>query len=117
LGYLLQEDDGKVVFSEGRVLPPGTNNQAEYQALVAGLRAARDRGVRNLVVRADSELMIRQMTGKYRVRNPGLMVCYEQAQVLSRSFDTIRFEHVPREQNVLADRLANEALDRSGKSS
>ncbi len=116
IGYLLQDEDGKVVFSEGRVLPHGTNNQAEYQALIAGLQTARDRGVRHLVVRADSELMIRQMTGRYRVRNPGLLVCYEQAQSLSRSFDTIRFEHVPREGNVQADRLANEALDRSGKS-
>jgi ribonuclease HI/probable phosphoglycerate mutase len=116
IGYLLKDEDGRVIFSEGRILPPGTNNQAEYQALIAGLQAARDRGVRNLLVRADSELMIRQMTGKYRVRNPGLLACYEQATNLSRSFDTIQFEHIPREQNAQADRLANEALDRSGKS-
>lgn len=116
IGYVLQEDDGTVVHSEGRVLHPGTNNQAEYQALLAGLLAARERGVRTLLVRADSELMIRQMTGRYKVRNPGLIVCYEQAQKLAREFDSIRFEHIPREKNVHADRLANEALDRSGKS-
>ncbi len=114
LGYVLQEDDGTILLEEGRVLPVGTNNQAEYQALVAGLEAARKNGVRDLLVRADSELMIRQVIGRYRVKNAGLLPYFQRVQDLVKAFPRIRFEHVPRSMNADADRLANEALDRRG---
>lgn len=114
LGYVLQEEDGTVFLEEGRVLPVGTNNQAEYQALVAGLEAARKAGLKELFVRADSELMIRQVTGRYRVRNAGLLPYFQKVQDLVKSFSRIRFEHVPRSMNAHADRMANEALDRRG---
>ena len=103
---------GRVVRSEGRLLPDGTNNQAEYQALLAGLSAALETGVKILVIRADSELMIRQLSGRYRVRNPGLIPLYEKAVRLISGFESVRLEHVPRSENTHADRMANEALDR-----
>ncbi|MHB1286485.1 MAG: ribonuclease HI family protein [Leptospirales bacterium] len=116
LGFVLQEEDGTIFLEEGRVLPVGTNNQAEYLALVAGLEAARKSGIKELLVRADSELMVRQVTGRYKVRNAGLLHHYQKVQDLVKSFSRIRFEHVPRSMNANADRLANEALDRKGTS-
>lgn len=112
LGFVLMDEDGRVVRSEGRRLPHGTNNQAEYQALLAGLAAAAEAGAKILVVRADSELMIRQLMGRYRVRNPGLLPLYEKAVRLMSGFASVQLEHVPRSNNAHADRLANEALDR-----
>lgn len=108
----MMDEDGRVVRSEGRRLPHGTNNQAEYQALLAGLAAAAEAGAKILVVRADSELMIRQLMGRYRVRNPGLLPLYEKAVRLMSGFASVQLEHVPRSNNAHADRLANEALDR-----
>lgn len=112
LGFVLMDDGGRVVRSEGRLLPHGTNNQAEYQALLAGLDAALEVGTKLLVIRADSELMIRQLSGRYRVRNSGLLPLYEKAVRLISGFESVRLEHVPRSENKHADRLANEALDR-----
>ncbi len=112
LGFVLMDEGGRVVRSEGRLLPDGTNNQAEYQALLAGLSAALETGVKILVIRADSELMIRQLSGRYRVRNPGLIPLYEKAVQLISGFESVRLEHVPRSENTHADRMANEALDR-----
>ncbi len=112
LGFVLMDKGGRVVRSEGRLLPDGTNNQAEYQALLAGLSAALETGVKILVIRADSELMIRQLSGRYRVRNPGLIPLYEKAVQLISGFESVRLEHVPRSENTHADRMANEALDR-----
>jgi len=105
------DETGKCVGEAGKKIPDGTNNVAEYEAMVAGLAAALDLGVRQLVVRADSELVIRQVTGRYKVKSPGLFPLYQKVRALSGQFDRISFEHVPREQNKRADALANMALD------
>ncbi len=107
------DESGKCIGEEGKRLPDGTNNVAEYQAMVAGLGAALELGVRQLVVRADSELVIRQVTGRYKVKSPGLFPLYQKVMELSGRFDRISFEHVPREQNKRADALANMALDQA----
>lgn len=91
--------------------PGGTNNQAEYLAAIAALGAARDLGARRVELRMDSELVVRQLNGEYRVKNEGLQPLYERAQVLLRGFDDWRCVHVRREHNSEADRLANRALD------
>lgn len=89
-----------------------TNNVAEYKAMIAGLKMAASHAPDHLVVRADSELLIKQLKGVYRVRNPNLRPLFLEAQRLLRAFPS-RLEHVRREQNTRADELANQALDRA----
>jgi ribonuclease HI len=88
-----------------------TNNIAEYTALVKALQRARELGGRRLVVHSDSELMIKQMRGEYKVKHHGLVPLYEQAKGLVDDFDAVSFRHVRREQNKRADELCNLALD------
>lgn len=91
-----------------------TNNVAEYQALVSGLEAAADFGARRIEVRADSQLLIRQLEGRYRVKNAGLQPLYRRAQELLRGYAEVDLQHVYREQNTEADALVNAALDAAG---
>ncbi len=111
---------GAVVFAPGRVEPVAaiserigraTNNEAEYRALIAGLQAALAAGVTRLLVRLDSELLVQQMTGGYRVKAPGLKPLHKEAVALVGRFASVAFEQVPRERNTIADELANAALD------
>ena len=90
-----------------------TNNVAEYHGLLAALRWAVAHGTRPLLVRSDSELLVKQMLGLYRVRHPGLQPLHRDACALVRALGDVRFEHVRRERNGEADRLANEAMDRA----
>lgn len=93
-----------------------TNNVAEYRGLLAALVWAAEHGHRRLHVRSDSQLLVRQMRGEYRVKNPGLQPLYRQAREMLERFDRVSFEHVPREQNRDADRLANLAMDSAAAS-
>jgi ribonuclease HI len=88
-----------------------TNNVAEYRGLLAALGWAAEQGVETLHVRSDSELLVKQMRGEYRVKSPGLQPLYDQARALARRIGRVTFEHVRREFNQDADRLANEAMD------
>ena len=88
-----------------------TNNVAEYSGLIAALRWAAANGISKLHVRADSDLLVKQMRGEYRVKSPGLQPLFEQARALARQIGHVTFEHVRREFNKDADRLANEAMD------
>jgi len=112
---------GAVLFAPGRVEPlaavseaigVATNNVAEYRALIAGLEQALAAGVSRLVVRMDSELLVQQATGRYRVKAPGLKPLHRRVGELAGRFAAVTFEHVPRERNAIADELANAALDR-----
>jgi probable phosphoglycerate mutase len=94
----------------GAGLGCATNNIAEYQALLSALGKAIDMGARSLVVRSDSELLVRQMNGRYRVRQPHLQLLHGQAKQLESGFTRVVYEHIPRTQNARADRLANLAL-------
>lgn len=109
-GVRIQRDDGTAVELKASV-GIATNNVAEYNGLLAALRWAVANGVATLHVRADSELMVKQMTGVYRVKNPGLLPLYDEARALVRRVGRVTFEHVRRELNKDADRLANEAMD------
>jgi ribonuclease HI len=110
-GFVLEDDQGAIVRSGGRFLGVQTNNVAEYEALVWGLETALDSGVSELCVCADSELVVRQVTGVYRVKNEGLRPLAARAKVLLGRFDAFEVRHVRREQNRMADELANIAMD------
>jgi ribonuclease HI len=110
-GVSIQDPDGNVVATVERYLGKATNNVAEYSALLCGLERAQELGAEELEVRSDSELLVRQMRGEYRVRNPGLKPLVVRAHELARAFARVEYVHVRREQNRDADRLANRAID------
>jgi ribonuclease HI len=110
---ILQGPDGKTILELGKYLGRATNNVAEYYGLISALDAAASHGITRLRIRSDSELLVRQMEGRYRVKSPDLRPLYERAAKLARGFAYFAIEHVPREQNRDADRLANRALDRT----
>ena len=110
-GAYIQDQDGKLVSEEFRYLGEATNNVAEYEALLLGMECARDLGASRIEMRADSELVVRQLTGEYRVRNPALQKLHARVKQLAREFESVRYTHVRREQNREADRLANRAID------
>jgi ribonuclease HI len=110
-GYVLETEDGTVLDARGETIGRATNNVAEYRALIAGLESAAERGVTELAVVSDSELLVKQMRGEYRVKNEVLRALWEEANDLERRFNRVRYTAVRREHNELADRLVNEALD------
>ncbi len=110
-GVRIEDARGKRVSEAARYLGEATNNVAEYRALILGLELARELGASEVELRADSELIIRQMTGEYRVRNVRLQELHRQAQALEQAFRSVGYVHIRREQNRAADRLANLAID------
>ena len=110
-GFVLDSPQGAEVAAEGEAIGKATNNVAEYRGLIAGLEKALAMGVRRLEARMDSELVVRQMTGVYRVRNHGLVPLHRRARELAGGLEAWSIEHVRREQNKRADLLANRALD------
>jgi probable phosphoglycerate mutase len=112
--YVLETDDGTVLAAHGEAIGVATNNVAEYRALVEGLRKAVELGVDELQVLSDSELVVHQMRGEYKVKNAALRELWEEAQELADRLGKVRYTAVRREHNELADRLVNEALDAVG---
>ncbi len=112
--FVLETEDGTVLDAQGVAIGVATNNVAEYSALVAGLGEAVERGVDDLEVCSDSELMVKQMRGEYRVKNRDLQTLVLDASRLARELGRVTYTHVRREHNELADRLVNEALDAAG---
>jgi ribonuclease HI len=97
-----------------RAFGPGTNNQAEYHGLILGLRHALALGAAAVTVRGDSQLVLRQLEGRYAVKAPGLRALHEEARSLLGRFGRVRLEWVPRERNAEADRASRAALDGNG---
>lgn len=89
-----------------------TNNFAEYTGMIRGMELALENNVTDLLVRLDSKLAVEQMSGNWKVKNANIKPLFEKAHILKEKFNTIQFEHVPREKNKRADQLANEAMDR-----
>lgn len=110
-GYVLESEDGTVLFAHGERIGVATNNVAEYRALIAGLEKALELSVPEVEVVSDSELLVKQMTGEYRVKNSALQDLSIQAARLAREIGNVSYTAVRREHNELADRLVNEALD------
>ena len=113
-GYVLEADDGTVLAAHGEAIGVATNNVAEYRALVEGLRKAGELQVAELEVVSDSELVVHQMRGEWKIKNEALRVLWQEAQELAARLGTVRYTAVRREHNELADRLVNEALDAAG---
>jgi len=111
IGVRLETPDGDLVEELADAIGNATNNQAEYEALIAGLELAIDRGIKELVVFADSELIVRQVNGQYRVKDAKLQPLHARAARLLHELPDVEIRHVPREQNAEADRLVNEAID------
>jgi ribonuclease HI len=109
--YVLEAGDGTVLDARGETIGVATNNVAEYRALVAGLAKALELGVGELDVVSDSELLVKQMKGEYRVKNAALVELSLQAARLAREIGRVRYRAVRRTENELADQLVNEALD------
>jgi ribonuclease HI len=113
---VLLDPSGTLVEEVGAYLGVATNNVAEWTALVLGLEAAAKRGIVRLGVRLDSELVVKQLRGEYRVKHAALQPLYQRARRLLRAFAEVDIRHVPRAQNVLADRLVNRLLDQEAPS-
>jgi probable phosphoglycerate mutase len=112
-GYVLEADDGTVLAAHGEKIGVATNNVAEYRALIAGLEKALELAVPEVEVVSDSELLVKQMNGEYRVKNEALRELWLEASRLARQIGKVSYRAVRREHNELADRLVNEALDRA----
>ncbi|MBI4479090.1 MAG: ribonuclease HI family protein [Acidobacteria bacterium] len=110
-GVVIQDAAGKTVESLSRSIGKATNNVAEYHALLAALEYIADRDGARLQVYCDSELVVRQMQGRYRVQSPDLKPLHQRARQLAGQLERFAIQHIPREKNHLADQLANEAMD------
>jgi ribonuclease HI len=114
-GAVIADENGRVIKELSRYLGRTTNNVAEYAALLMGLEALLELGQKHILVQSDSELMVRQLNGEYRVKDEKLKALFEQAVGLLRQFDSYRILHVRRDMNKLADRLANRGIDQAVK--
>lgn len=110
-GVRVEAADGTLLDELHGGLGIATNNVAEYNGLLAALQWAVDHGQRRVHIRADSELLVKQMRGEYKVKNPGLQPLYVRARLLAAGLDVVVFEHVRREFNTEADRLSNLGMD------
>jgi len=110
-GAVLLDGSGELLEEAHAYLGVKTNNVAEWTALLLGLEAAAKRGIKRLAIRLDSELVVKQLRGEYRVKHPDLQPLHRRAGTLLRRFEYVDLRHVPRKQNALADRLVNRVLD------
>ena len=111
-GAQLTDEDGRVLAEVAEGLGETTNNVAEYTAVILGLERAAELEVNDVIVRSDSQLLVNQLTGRYRVKSPHLLPLHRRVRELAAGFDSIEFRHVRRELNTEADRLANLGADR-----
>ena len=111
IGAVVTDEEGNVLAEHAEGIGPATNNVAEYRAAIAGLRLAEEQGARDVTLRADSRLLIEQLAGRFRVKHPPLQRLHEEARAVMKRFDSVVLEHVRRERNLDADRLANQGVD------
>lgn len=114
-GVRIEQQDGSLVEEFGESIGVATNNVAEYRGLLAALEWARAHGHTHVHIRSDSQLLVEQMRGNYKVKNPGLMPLHAKARLLAHEIGRVTFEHVRREANAHADRLANAAMDEAAR--
>lgn len=115
IGAILKSPSGEVLYTGSEYLGHTTNNVAEYKAVLLGLAGALAQGIESVEVRADSELLIKQLKGEYRVKSAGLKPLFDEARQLLSRFKSVKLTHIRRELNGEADRLANQGIDKVGK--
>jgi len=111
IGATIRDEKGNLIASVSRRIGITTNNQAEYQAIIAAMEKAISLGARNVELYTDSELVVRQINGRYKVKKSTLRTLYQKVIQLIGSLEGFKITHIPREQNAEADNLANKALD------
>jgi ribonuclease HI len=111
IGIVIKDEAGLILDKISRRLGVTTNNQAEYQAIIIGLEKAISLGAKNVVVKSDSELVVKQINGHYKIKNTALRPLYQRVVQLTGSLASFSISYIPREQNAMADALANKALD------
>jgi len=111
IGAIIKDGKGRLITSISRYIGIATNNQAEYRAIIAALEKAIKLGATHVEVNSDSELAVRQINGRYRVKNAALKPLYQQVKQLQSLLEGFTITHIPREQNTEADKLTNAALD------
>ncbi len=111
-GVVIRAADGTPIVTVGNYIGTATNNVAEYSGLIEGLSRAAELKLKHIDVFGDSELVIKQMKGVYKVKNEGLKPLWEQARAIVQEFDRVSFSHIPREENAHADKLYNKAIDK-----
>ena len=114
IGVVIEDEDGRTVYEASRALGVRTNNEAEYQALITALEYLKDVRPKEAEFRLDSELVVKQLSGEYKVKEPRLQSLHGQVVMLLNAVPKYKIRHVRREQNARADELANEALDAVG---
>jgi len=112
LGVLIEDENGQVLGTVSKFLGETTNNQAEYMAVIEGLKAVLEMGAKSVELRADSELVVKQINGQYRVKNPELKPRHSEVMGLLEKLGSYVVKYIPRENNAAADALANEAIDK-----
>jgi ribonuclease HI len=117
IAFVIRKMDDSVVEIMGEYIGDTTNNQAEYQALKMGLKRAQELGVKKLIVNLDSELVVKQINGLYKIKNQELLPHYNEVKDLAGKFEKVTFQHVPRALNVIADKEVNRILDQQNKKS
>jgi ribonuclease HI len=110
-GYVIFDEENQVVAEQGRVIGSTTNNVAEYEGLIQGLEHCKTLRASSVTVKSDSQLLVRQLTGQYKVKTPHIAELFHRAKALLTAFSEAHFIHIPREENKRADKLANAALD------
>ncbi len=108
---MVATEDGEILEELGEGIGPATNNVAEYRAAITGLQLAAKHGASRVLLRSDSRLMIEQLAGRFKVKNPTLQRLHREARTAVKAFEKVTLKHVPREKNKEADRLANEGVD------
>ena len=111
VGVHIAAEDGTTVAEIAEGIGEATNNVAEYTAAIRGLERARELGATEVQLRSDSKLLVEQMAGRWKIKNKNLMRLHREVRALAEGFERVTYEHVPRERNVEADRLANEGVD------
>jgi ribonuclease HI len=111
IGVVIKDDKGLIIAQHGAFIGETTNNVAEYSALIEALKRAKELGATELQINMDSELVVRQMNGKYKIKEPRLQELAAEVFVLQNQFEKMVFTHVPRSQNKEADEMVNKAID------
>ncbi len=112
-GFTISDNLGKLIYQEGKYIGIATNNVAEYSAVLAALKWIKEniKGKTQIEFYADSKLVVEQLSGRYKIKSPHLRLIIEEINKLAVSLGSVKFTHIFREKNILADKLANQALD------